>query len=373
MSTSTNPSTVQSNSAHEHHFLKFVLKLAVGFLIFCVALELVLRLMGYGHYTVYRPDERLLWVPEPGQALTVVNHLPITINHQGLRYAEDLQPKQADQFRISAFGDSFAQGWGVDDKSHFSAILEKKLNGGACAREHFQSVSAGVNAYPNSLAVEKLKQVVADDNLRPDVAIFAYSENSNLEKLTQLRGEAREKFLRRVEWKAIARRSAIYNFLIEDLMRKIAYYQLRHVIMAGTLDGDKGMESLDMDQFNRNLSEMLDLCRSHNVQLIFLMPGADGEDSSTPLHPFQKSLFEFAAKQHVPVVNLIPVFGGKDQAGLFMDKVHPTAAGNEIIASELYRTVETLPNYNAVCGGTALAEGKSAQPMTPAAAPVASR
>jgi lysophospholipase L1-like esterase len=373
MSTSTNPSTDPSKNVHEHHFLKFVLKFVVGFLIFCVAFELVLRMMGYGHYTVYRPDERLLWVPEAGQALTVVNHLPITINHQGLRYAEDLQPKQADQFRVIAFGDSFAQGWGVDDNSHFSAILEKKLNSGSCSKEHFQSISAGVNAYPNSLAVEKLKQVVADDTLRPDVAIFAYSENSNLEKLTELQGDAREKFLRRVGWKAIARRSAIYNFVIEDLMRKIAYYQLRHVIMAGTLDGDSGMGTLDMDQFNRNLSEMLTLCRTHNVQLVFLMPGADGEDSSTPLHPFQKSLFAFAAQEHVPVVNLIPVFGGKDQAALFMDKVHPTVAGNQVIASELYKTVETRPNYNAVCSGTALAEEKSTRPIAPAASPVASR
>src|ERR1700722_13126038 len=66
MSTSTNPSADPSKNVHEHHFLKFVLKFVVGFLIFCVAFELVLRLMGYGHYTVYRPDERLLWVPEAG-------------------------------------------------------------------------------------------------------------------------------------------------------------------------------------------------------------------------------------------------------------------------------------------------------------------
>jgi hypothetical protein len=126
--------------------------------------------------------------------------------------------------------------------------------------------------------------------------------------------------------------------VIEDLMRKFAYYQLRHMIMAGTLDSVKGMGNLDMDQFNQNLAEILRICRSHNVQLVFLMPGADGEDSNTPLHPFQKSLFEFAAKEHVPLVNMIPVLSGK--SSLFMDQVHPTAAGNEVIASELFKTVE---------------------------------
>jgi lysophospholipase L1-like esterase len=363
MSASTNPSVSTKKL--------LILKLFAGFMVLCLAFELVLRLFGYGHYTIYRPDERLLWVPEPGRTVTVVNHLPITINHQGLRYAVDLQPKQADQFRVIAFGDSFAQGWGVDDDSHFSAILEKMLNHGSCSKEHFQSISAGVNAYPNSLAAEKLKQVVEDPALRPDVAIFAYSENSNLEKLTQLQGEDREKFLRRVEWKAMARRSAIYNFVIEDLMRKIAYYQLRHMIMAGTLDGVKGMENLDMDQFNQNLADILRICRSHNVQLVFLMPGADGEDSNTPMHPFQKSLFEFAAKEHVPLVNMIPVLSGK--SSLFMDQVHPTKAGNEVIASELYKTVESLPNYNAVCSGNSLADVKAAQPAASALAPLASR
>jgi lysophospholipase L1-like esterase len=363
MSTSTNPSVSTKKL--------LILKLFVGFVVLCLAFELVLRLFGYGHYTIYRPDERLLWVPEPGRTLTVVNHLPITVNNQGLRYAVDLQPKQPDQFRIIAFGDSFAQGWGVDDDSHFSAILEKKLNQGSCTKEHFQSISAGVNAYPNSLAAEKLKQVVEDPALRPDVAIFAYSENSNLEKLTELKGEDREKFLRRVEWKAMARRSAIYNFVIEDLMRKFAYYQLRHMIMAGTLDSVKGMGNLDMDQFNQNLAEILRICRSHNVQLVFLMPGADGEDSNTPLHPFQKSLFEFAAKEHVPLVNMIPVLSGK--SSLFMDQVHPTAAGNEVIASELFKTVEGLPNYAAVCSGNSLADVKAARPVAPTPAPLATR
>ena len=356
---------------HEHQFLRVVLRIIVGFLILCVVLELGLRPFGYGHYTIYRPDQRLLWVPEPGRTLTVVNHLPITINHQGLRYAVDLQAKQPDQFRVISFGDSFAQGWGVDDNSHFSAILEKKLNQGPCTKEHFQSISGGVNAYPNSLAAEKLKQVVEDDTLRPDVAIFAYAENSNLEKLTQLQGEDRTRFLRRVEWKSIARRSAIYNFFIEDLLRKVAYYQQRHMVMAGTLDGDAGMQNLDMNQFNQNLADSLRICRTHNVQMVFLMQGGEGEDSNTPLHPFQKAMMDFAAREHVPMVNMIPVMSPLNQSAMFMDQVHPTVAGNEVIADELLKTVETLPNYNAVCGGNSIADGKSSQPIT--GAPVAAR
>jgi lysophospholipase L1-like esterase len=352
---STSPSSTATPSLKKHHLVKF----AIGFVVFCIAMELVLRLFGYGHYTIYRPDERLLWVPEPGRTVTVVNHLPITINNQGLRYAVDLQPKQPDQYRIIALGDSAAQGWGVDDNSHFSAMLETKLNHGSCAKEHFQSISGGVNAYPNSLVAEKLKQIVEDDAMRPDVIIVTYSENSNFEKLTQLQGADREKFLRRVEWKAIVRRSAIYNFLIEDVLRKVAYYKLRHAIMAGTLDNLKGMDDLDMDQFNQNLAQSLRLCREHNVQLVFLMLASEGETMSSPMHPFQKAMIDFAAKEHVPMVNMIPVVSTKDQGAMFMDPSHPTVAGHEVIADELLKTVEGLPNYSAACGGNALADVKS--------------
>jgi len=359
----------------KHRFLKTV----VGFLILVLAFELVLRLFGYGHYTIYRPDEKLLWVPEAGRTLTVVNHLPITINHQGMRYAEDLQPKQPDQFRIIAFGDSSTQGWGVDDNSTYSAVLEKMLNHGSCTRERFQAVSGGVNAYPNSLVAEKLKESVEDANTRPDVAIVAYSENSNLEKLTLLQGKDREKFLKRVEWKAIVRRSAIYNFVIEDLLRKVAYYSLRHAVMAGTLDTVNGMDKLDMNQFNDNLAQSLRICQANHVQLVFLMLSSDGETPSSPKHPFQTAMLDFAAKEHVPLVDMIPVMGAKNQSAMFMDTVHPTVAGHEIIAGELIKTVESLPNYNAACSGTSLADGKasqsSSQSMTPAVtpAPVASR
>ena len=349
-----------------------VLKSVVAFFVFCLAFELVLRMFGYGHYTIYRPDQRLLWVPEPGQTVTVVNHLPITINHQGLRYASDFQPKRSSQFRIITLGDSTIQGWGVDDNSHFSAILEKELNHGSCSKQRFQVASGGVNAYPNSLVAEKLKEIVEDDAVRPDVAVVAVSENSNFEKLTKLQGADREKFLRRVELKAIVRRSAIYNFLIEDLLRKVAYYKLRHAIMAGTL-GD--MNNLDMDQFNQNLQDELDVCNAHHVQLMFLVLSVEGQTPSTPLPPFAKAMVEFAEKKHVPIVNMVPVMSTKDQSAMFMDPEHATVAGNQVIAGELMRAVESLPNYSSVCDQAPAADVKSARSAPPAqtASPLASR
>lgn len=342
-------------TAKHHGFLR-----GLGwFVAICVALELGLRLFGYGSFTNYRPDNRLLWVPEAGRTLTVVNHLPITVNEQGLRYAVDLQPKQSGEFRVMAFGDSTTQGWGVDDNSHYSAVLETMLNGGGCAREHFQVVSAGVNAYPNSLVEEKLKEVLQDPLYQPDVVIRAYSFNSNFENLPRLEGKAREQFLNRVRWKSLVRRSAIYNFFIEDLFRQLAYYKLRHMLMAGSLSTIEGNGDLDVGRFNASLDESLQLAHDHRVQLVLLVLGSQGETKDSDMHPFQKAMLEFAAAHNIPVVNMIDVMRTQDQNVMYMDPAHPTAAGHKLIAQQLYTLIRSLSIYTEACQRPAVSVASS--------------
>src|SRR5579872_228507 len=322
------------------------------FLAICIAFELVLRVFGYGNYTIYRPDEKLLWVPEPGRTVTVDNHLPITINHQGLRYATDLTLKRKGEFRVMVFGDSATQGWGVDDNSHYAAILEKQLNQGHCPGEHFQVVSAGVNAYPNALVGEKLKQVVEDGTYQPDIVVRAYSFNSNFERLPKLQGAAREKFLRQVELKSIIRRSAIYNFVIEDLLRRVAYYKMRHLLMAGTLDALCGMDNLDVNALNASLQESLDVSRAHHTELVLLVL-ASKDQTEKDLHPFQKAMLDFAQANHVPVINMVDYLVEHPTPDFYMDPVHPTASGHQVIAGQLYGLIQGLPAYGQACASPA--------------------
>jgi len=318
------------------------------FVAICIAFEIVLRLFGYGNYTIYRPDQKLLWVPVPGRTVTVDNHLPITINHQGLRYASELTTKSKNEFRVMAFGDSATQGWGVDDNSTYAAFLGQRLNESSCPGEHFLSVSAGVNAYPNALVGEKLKEVEEDPTFQPDVVIRAYSFNSNFERLPKLQGAAREKFLRQVEFKSIIRRSAIYNFVIEDLLRRVVYYKMRHVLMAGTLDTLGGMDNLDVNAVNESLQNSLDETRAHHAQLVLLVL-ASKDQKDGDLHPFQKAMLDFAQANHVPVVNMIDVLKTNAPANFYMDPVHPTAVGHKIIADQLYNVIRGLPAYTAAC------------------------
>lgn len=333
-----------------------VIILALGF-------EVTLRLLGYGSYVIYRPDAKLLWVPVPAaHKITEINHLPITINPDGFRYREAIERKPAGTYRIFSFGDSVTMGWGVDDNSHYSAVLEKRLNERACHGSNFQVISAGVNAYPNALVVERLKEVI-DGDYQPDAVILAYSFNTGFEQLADLQGADRDKFLRRVELKSIARRSAAYNFVIEGLLRPIVYYRLRELLMQGSWNTAKDRPDLPVSHFLSGLQEAQEITEAHHVQLIFLLLGSEGEE--TPEHPYQQAMLDFAGANRIPVVNMIDVMKGENRAAMFMDHVHPTAAGHALIARQLEPIFLNLPGYLQACkSGRAVSSltFRSAQP-----------
>lgn len=316
------------------------------FVAICIAFELGLRLFGYGSYTIFRPDPRLLWVPEPGNKLTVVNHQHININGEGFRYPVDLGPKQAGQFRVFTFGDSVTMGWGVDDEHHYSADLEKTLNGGGCPSTRFQVISAGVNAYPNSLVDERLKTVL-ESNLQPDMMVLAYSFNTGMENLAHLQGAQRQKILRGVAFKSLARRSAIYDFLVEDLLRNLAYYRFRELMIQGTWDTAKQKADDPVEEFTANLQSAVDESRAHHVPLVLLLLASENQTSQ--LHPYQKAMIEFAQNNHLPLVNMFEAWRTQDHHPLFMDHVHPSAMGHQQIADALAQTIRTLPSEIAVC------------------------
>jgi lysophospholipase L1-like esterase len=332
-------------------------KVVFWFVAVCVVLEIGLRPFGFGRYVIYRPDERLLWLPMPGtHKLTEMNHRAETISPQGFRYREVLSLEHPGVYRIFTFGDSTTMGWGVDDDSNYSSQLEKLLNARACRGVKAQVISAGVNAYPNALVEERMMKVV-EDGYQPDVVVVAYSANTGFEGIPDLQGSEREQFLKKVELKSIARRSALYNFLIEDLLRGVAYYRFRELLMLGTWDSAQSSPDLPASHFLARLQKAKEVADANHVQMILLLLGSKGE--SYPAHPYQQAMLDYAQANSVPLVNIIELMRGQNQDDVFMDHVHPTAAGHVLIAEELASRVQGLDSYSAVCragsnGGSAM-------------------
>jgi len=330
----------------------------------CLFLELALRLFGYGAYVIYQPDERLLWVPIPGSnKVTEINHEPENINQQGFRYKQELTLQHPGIYRIFTFGDSVTMGWAVADDATYSAQLEKLLNQQGCSATRFQVISAGVNAYPNSLVAERLTKVL-EDGYQPDAVVFAYSANTGFEGIPDLQGDARKQFLRRVEYKSIARRSALYNFLIEGLLRQLVYYRMRELLMLGTWNTAKSSPDLPASHFIADLQRAKEAAEAHHSQLILMLLGSKNE--SYPAHPYQAAMPEYARANNLPLVNIIDLMKSQDQNAVFEDHVHPSVKGHQMIAEQLLATVRGLPSYAAACSAGANQGSAETSPAKPA-------
>lgn len=322
--------------ARRSRLLRASLRVAAVTVVFLLALELVLRLFGYGDYILYAPDRDLLWLPLPSQrGKTVAGRLPITINAAGLRHPEDFDLGAGGEVRIFAFGDSVTQGWGVDDRSHFSAVLERRL-----AVEHAGSrarvVSAGVNAYPTALCVRRFEKLV-EGGADVDLAILAYSFNHNYEHLARLAGEERDAFLRKVRVKGILRRFALYNFLVEDLLRQAVYYRVRTRLIEGSWSGAKpsaAETAADVEAYVADLEAMAETGERHGVPVAFLLLGSRDQRSSLDEH--QAAFREFALRRGLPLVDMVAELRAEDHGELFMDHNHPSPAGHRRIAAALH-------------------------------------
>lgn len=325
---------------------RMILRFAAVVAVILVVGEIVLRFFGYGSYILYAPDDELFWVPLPNQqGRTVADQQVITINHDGLRHPLDLPRRAEDEVRIVSFGDSVTMGWGMDDASHYTAWLERLLADDVAPKK-VRGISAGVNAYPPSLCVRRFKRLLREGH-QIDVAILAYSFNRGHERLLGLEGEAKESFLAKVRLKSIVRRSALYNFLIEDLLRTAVYYRLRDRLVAGSweVEGEKppvegDPRKMRVELYESNLEAMRRTSADNGVKLVYLLLGSENQDHE--LNDFQQALHNFGRQHDMPVVNMVEVFAGRDHGELFMDHTHPSALGHELIARELAAAIRPL-------------------------------
>ncbi len=318
-----------------------ILKFCGVVLICLLFLEGLLRILGFGNTDLYIPDERLLWVPKPGKRTTVVRHQPSTISRDGFRYPVALGPKRPGEFRIFAFGDSVTMGWGVSDDQTYIADVASFLNSYHCPGLQFEGVNAGVDAYSNAQVNERL-QVVFDDGYQPDIAIVAYSFNTEYENLMLLQGKNREALLRRVWLKSYVRQSALYEVVVEHLMRGFVYYALRDKLMDGSWNVQR-RKPVDTQRYYNELEKSVATCRAHHVPMVLLLTPTAKQRGN--LDPMQQTMVDFARNEHVPIANMIEAWkNDPDHEKDFMDHAHPTASRDELIAQELVRVMVAAGN-----------------------------
>lgn len=350
---------------------------------FClVALEVALRLAGYGNLEIYEPHPRLYWRLKPNQdCFTKVDRQPVHINSQGTRGPEFSVAKPPGTFRILSLGDSRTFGWGVADADTYSRRLEELLkrlpranidhptsnieqpttqapliparSPSDIARENLRQafgeakrvevINAGVNAW----SFAQMAVYFREFGLRyqPDVVVLGEA-NLWTQFSEQNDPEFVKKFLWRVRLKNLLRRFAIYHYVVEVKLRD--FYE-RHRTKFIPVDPKhdalfKEQQQSDPDAVFRDAIK--DLCRtarSNGVTPVLLFLPRMDELTGTNQSPGLRAKQAVNAAMGVRLCDVTPdLSGGGNALYLDADPVHFNTRGNEIVAQRLFETVTNL-------------------------------
>ena len=357
------------------------LGLALGSFMFCVVLiEAVLRLNGYGDLEIYLPDPKLYWRLKPNQeCFTKVDHHPVHINSLGTRGPEFAAEKPAKVIRILSLGDSRTFGWGLPDEATYSRRLERLLQEYFDGRHQTSNIehpttnapltpglspSDGERKNPRQARVESWRAEVINAGVNawsfPQMQVFfrdfglkwspdfVVLGEANL--WTQFSEENSQKFVKqfmsRVRLKNLLRRSAIYHFAIEVKLQ--SFYQ-RHRTKFIPLDPKQDPFFKEQQQRDPNAvfrTAVEDLCRtaeSNGVNTVLLFLPTLDELSATGESRMLAAKRAVAVKLGVPVVDLTPDLAARGKAlYLEADPVHLNAAGNDVVAGQLFKTISDL-------------------------------
>ena len=316
----------------------------VTFFLCAAALEIVLRIAGYGNLEIYAPDPKLYWKLKPNQdCFTKIDHKPVHVNSHGTRGPEFATEKPADTFRILSLGDSRTFGWGLSESETYSGRLQELLQKKFGNSKKIEVINAGVNAwsYPQMLVYFRDYGLA----FKPDAVILGeanlwteFSENNSPEFV--------KKFMWRVRLKNFLRHFAIYHYVIE--VKLIGFYQRERTKF---IPVDPNQDPLFKEQQQKDpdalfRSAMENLCRlaqTNGVKPVLLFLPSLDDLNSTNTSSVLKEKRLVHGEFSVPLVDLTPELLPQGKAlYLEADPVHLNPAGNEIIAEKLFETLTNL-------------------------------
>jgi hypothetical protein len=323
--------------------LNFLLVTIPTVVICGLAVEIPLRMAGYGRLEIYEPDTSLYWRLKPNQVgLTKVDRKPFHINAHGTR-GPDFQPdKPANTVRIVSLGDSRTFGWGLSDRETYSAVLERLLQRQAGSTRRVEVINAGVNAWsPSQMEAYFRHEGVT---YRPDFVVIADGNG-----WTQFVEGADPSFVRKFMWsirlKNLLRRFAVYHYVIEVKLENV-YQKYRERFIPIDPHNDalyKEQQQQDPDRvFREAFDHICRLALSEGVTPVLLYLPTQIELRQNPSGIFRAKA-EIARQLNIPFVDLTPILKNRvDQLYLEADPVHLNVAGNEIIASALAEAMGPL-------------------------------
>jgi lysophospholipase L1-like esterase len=295
-----------------------------------------LQLLGYGGLEQYAPDPELLWRLRPGQSTrTKIGHYPVRINSMGMRGPEFSCQRSTNTFRVIVFGDSYTFGWGVRQEETYAAQLQQLLQK-AWPQLYVEVWNAGCNGYSLMQEVASLRRL---NSCRPDLTVISCSFNDDaLFDPAKMDNQLRSRIMRGVRVKNFLRRSGLYNFLVE-MQGKAVYLKIRRKILSGTWSSTLPEEER-LRRSESTLREAERICHDNDRTLMFLVTSGGGQ---TNAGPYQQCMLDVAAKDAVPVVDMVSKLRGAPRDKYWIPDGHLNAAGQRATAEAVAEWILSRP------------------------------
>ena len=314
-------------------------------------LELVLRpfvdlepeVDGIRPTTLFVRDAELGWKLRPG-AEDVWGGVRVRINAKGLRGPELDYAKPPGVTRILYLGDSVPFGFKIASHERtfpyrIAAILERRTGA------RVETVNTGVGGY----SPWQTYRVLAGEGVRyqPDVVVLSFVLNDVTEKFDlirfggsseghQLARSVRSRLDRLLDRTAIGhvgRRLVARVRFGADVRRGAAELAaLRAHQLA--LEPDRPEIHRAWQVTLENVERIFALCRERDIPaLLVAFPYSFQLDDVERFGAPQRVLRRFAADNRVPLVDLLPAFAERIEAGASVDEDHPSVRGHALAAA----------------------------------------
>jgi lysophospholipase L1-like esterase len=335
-------------------------RLSVAIAIFVVsgevlsrALNLVDRLNDFPRRLFMASDDaRLPYVMRPGIE-TEVRGMHVRVNAHGLRGPDVAQRPVPDVHRVLALGDSVTFGQGMSVEEAFPAVLERELNERGAGR--WEVVNAGVEGYDTQAELAYLER--RGLALAPRTVVVGFNLNDfdrppvlgGLGVLTNDQSE-------RMASHSLANYSEFY-LVLRWLVRTRAGTRPIGVPAAAQVPHTPGEAFQPLDRYvsalrkayyrqpnderwtvlEESLRGLGAVARQRGLRVVIaIIPDGDQIGVDAPDLVPQERLLALCARERLECVDLHPAFAAQAGAGpLFLDIMHPNAAGQRIIAATL--------------------------------------
>lgn len=281
--------------------------------------------------TLMIPDPTRLW--RMAEGLHPANGIEAHIDADGMRLPAEDGPPEAPL--ILTLGDSSIFGHGVADGSTLHDQLQQKLTAAGAPVRVRCGATPGYSSLQSLVLLEE-----AGWALDPDLLVIGslWSDN-NFEAFrdADLLGRARD-------WQSAAVRAASNSALFRWTRFEALTLLGRPTALQVTWPqgGEYGVRRVRLTDYAANLQEMLDEARDRGAGAVVLtLTNIEiqrrGVERAADWTPYIQTQQAIARSRGVPVVDLTPVFeaSGLSLKELFLDKMHPTAAGQGLAAQAI--------------------------------------